>query len=260
MVRPVTRIGLSLRFEQIACPARVRTGSEGWPGDCFRRARTAAVYRGVNLLLLPGCLLLFLCGGISTASAAYVTDQIPVTLRRGPGNEYRILKSLTSPAAVEIIEDGERYLKVRTADGTEGFMLKQYVVLQEPAAVVADRLQREQTTLRKKVADLSEQNRRLQALQSETGNTLEQTETALHKVKSQYEKLQEGAKDVTETLAERDRLQQENQEQRQQIASLKEENHYLWRNNILRWFFAGAGVLAIGWLMGRRPPRRSRSF
>jgi SH3 domain protein len=139
-------------------------------------------------------------------------------------------------------------------------MLKQYVVLQEPAAVVADRLQREQTTLRKKVADLSEQNRRLQALQSETGNRLEQTETALHKVKSQYEKLQEGAKDVTETLAERDRLQQENQEQRQQIASLKEENHYLWRNNILRWFFAGAGVLAIGWLMGRRPPRRFRSF
>lgn len=216
--------------------------------------------QGCKQLVQVMTVLLLIAGSFSSAWAAYITDQIPVTLRRGPGNEYKILKSLTSPDKIEILEENENYFKVRTVDGTEGYILKQYVTRQEPYAVVAGRLQREQTALRKKVADLNQQNQELQTLQAENRTLLQQTETELHKVQGDYEKLRKGAQNITETMAERDRLQRENQEQLQKIASLEKENQDLWRNNILRWFFAGVGVLCLGWFLGRRPPRRTRSF
>lgn len=240
---------------------RSKTG-EGILRREFRMEQAEFMGRGQGCKQLVRVMIVLLLLGVSFSSAwaAYITDQIPVTLRRGPGNEYKILKSLTSPANIEILEENDNYFKVRAADGTEGYILKQYVTRQEPSAVVAARLQREQTALRKKVADLKQQNQDLQALQAENSTSLQQTETELRKVQGDFDKLRQGAQNITETLAERDRLQQENQEQLQKIASLKKENQYLWRNNILRWFFAGVGVLCLGWLLGRRPPRRTRSF
>ncbi|ABA87759.1 SH3 domain protein [Syntrophotalea carbinolica DSM 2380] len=240
---------------------RSKTG-EGILRREFRveRAGMTGKGQGCKALVQVMAVLLLLGGGFSSAWAAYITDQIPVTLRRGPGNEYRILKSLTSPASIEILEDNDNYFKVRTADGTEGYILKQYVIRQEPSAVIAARLQREQTVLRKKVDELRQQNQDFQALQAENRTLLQQTETELRKVQGDYDKLRKGAQNITETMAERDRLQQENEEQLQKIAALEKENRYLWRNNILRWFFAGVGVLCLGWLLGRRPPRRTRSF
>ncbi|MGE4543160.1 MAG: TIGR04211 family SH3 domain-containing protein [Pedobacter sp.] len=231
MKRPITRVEISKRCERIG-PQLLHTDRHG-----------------LNLSLRLLMVLVLLGASISTAWGAYITDQIPVTLRRGPGTGYRILKSLTSSAKIEILEDGDDYVKVRTADGTEGYVLKQYVSSQEPQAVIAERLQREQLALRKKLDDLTEQNKKLQGVEAE-----------LQKITGQYERLQQGAQNITETMAERDRLQQENAAHLQKITSLEAENHYLWRNNILRWFFAGAGVLCLGWLLGRRPPRRTRSF
>lgn len=208
--------------------------------------------------LMIGLALLVTAG--SPAWGAYIADDIPITLRRGPGTQYRILKSLSGGAGIEILEEGDPYFKVRAADGTEGYVLKQYVTQQEPHAVIAARLQRQQAALRKQVDTLTERNQELEGRQSETHATLQQTEAELKKVREQYESLREGAQNVTETMAERDRLLEESRQQAQKIADLEKENNYLWRNNILRWFFAGAGVLFFGWLLGRRPPRRTRSF
>lgn len=258
-----TKTGRSVCGER-TCPPFPPSGLRSKPVAWGRRYLNQILLnmgtRGMKRLLCMGVVTLLFAGHVSVARAAWVTDQIPVTLRRGPGNEYRILKSLTSPAGIEILEEGEGYFKVRTTDGTEGYILKQYVTRQEPQAVIAERLQREQTALRKKLSVLTEQNQGSQALQDETQAILRRSEAELQKVRGQYERLKKGAQNVTETMAERDRLLQENQEHLQKIAALEKENRYLWRNNILRWFFAGAGVLLLGWFLGRRPPRRTRSF
>ena len=223
-------------------------GWVGWLDRQFRVSTSGAV-RHIPSRAVPMLLVVLLGATAATAQGAYITDQIPVTLRRGPGSEYRILKNLTSTSRIEILQDGEAYVKVRTTDGTEGYVLKQYVTTQQPHALIAEGLQREQSALREQLAELTDQNHRLKGVEAE-----------LQKVTAQYERLQKGARNVTETIAERDLLRQKTEAYVQKIAELEKENHALWRNNILRWFFAGAGVLCLGWLLGRRPPRRSRSF
>ena len=249
MKRPITRGRISERYERMDSPPLQPDRQASWLDQNTSAPLSGSGRHGLQLLLRLLMILVLLGVTISTAWGAYITDQIPVTLRRGPGTGYRILKSLTSSAKIEILEDGDGYVKVRTADGTEGYVLKQYVSTQEPNAVIAERLQREQLALRKKLEDLTEHNKKLQGV-----------EAKLKKITGQYERLQQGAQNITETMVERDRLQQEAEAHLQKIASLEAENHYLWRNNILRWFFAGVGVLCLGWLLGRRPPRRSRSF
>ncbi len=246
MNRPATRVELPVRYQRIDLSLFESGREVRWIGQATTVSMPGAWRRGLKLLLM---VLVLFGASLSTVWGAYITDQIPVTLRRGPGTGYRILKSLTSSAKIEILEDGDDYVKVRTADGTEGYVLKQYVSSQEPHAVIAERLQREQLALRKKQEELTAQNKKLQGVEAE-----------LQKITGQYERLQQGARNITETMAERDHLQQETEAHLQKIASLEAENHYLWRNNILRWFFAGTGVLCLGWLLGRRPPRRTRSF
>ena len=80
------------------------------------------------LLLLP----LTLPAGIVCAETQYVSDQLIITLREGKGNEYKIIKTLKAGTPLEIIEENERYLKVRTESGSEGWVLKQYVTEETP--------------------------------------------------------------------------------------------------------------------------------
>lgn len=249
MKRPIISGGIAQRYEHRDTPLLQPGRQVSWFGQITCVPMLGAGRYGLNLSLRLLMVSVLLGASVSTAWGVYITDQIPVTMRRGPGTGYRILKSLTSSAKIEILEDGESYVKVRTEDGTEGYVLKQYVSTQEPHAIIAERLQREQLALRKKLEELTEQNNKLQGVEAQ-----------LQKTTGQYERLQQGAQNITETMAERDRLQQENAAHLQKITSLEAENHYLWRNNILRWFFAGAGVLSLGWLLGRRPPRRTRSF
>jgi SH3 domain protein len=210
--------------------------------------------RRVLLLLLLGMALPAL------AEQGYITDRLHITLRRGPGNEYKILKSLPSATPVEILERGERYLKVRLEDGEEGYVLTQYVSDEMPSVLVAERLRRERDRLRDRLKALEDKERALQAELTAAGGRLQRSESELRKTTEQFQVLQAGSEHVTEIMSERDRLRQETQDLQAKLTVLKKDNARLLRTDIFRWFLAGAGVLWLGWLLGRRPPKRSRSF
>lgn len=210
--------------------------------------------RVLLLLLLLGMALPAL------AEQGYITDRLHITLRRGPGNEYKILKSLPSATPVEILERGERYLKVRLEDGEEGYVLTQYVSDEMPFVLVAERLRRERDRLGDRLKALEDKERALQAELTAAGGRLQRSESELRKTTEQFQVLRAGSEHVTEIMAERDRLRQENQDLQARLTVLKKDNARLLRTDIFRWFLAGAGVLWLGWLLGRRPPKRSRSF
>jgi SH3 domain protein len=210
--------------------------------------------RVLLLLLLLGMALPAL------AEQGYITDRLHITLRRGPGNEYKILKSLPSATPVEILERGERYLKVRLEDGEEGYVLTQYVSDEMPYVLVAERLRRERDRLRDRLKALEDKERALQAELTAAGGRLQRSESELRKTTEQFQVLQAGSEHVTEIMSERDRLRQETQDLQAKLTVLKKDNARLLRTDIFRWFLAGAGVLWLGWLLGRRPPKRSRSF
>ncbi|MEZ4483529.1 MAG: TIGR04211 family SH3 domain-containing protein [Syntrophotaleaceae bacterium] len=217
------------------------------------------------------CCLLLVVSIFSAVSAEaetrYVSDQIAITLRRGPGTEYKILKSLPTGTAVEFLEEEEKYLKVRTRDGSEGYVLKQYITGTLPKAYVIARLEKELTQLQERMADMAKRAQGWTAEKEELQRQVSDVQQAFNSEKSkrasldkEHQALLAGAKNVADLLKERDRLKVENEKYAADLVQLRQENDDILRKAIVKWFLAGAGVLFVGWLMGKRSRPRKRAF
>ena len=65
-------------------------------------------------LVAFACLL---CASLAHAETRYVTDKLSIELRRGPGNEYKITRTLEAGLALEVIEQTpDGYSRVRVGD------------------------------------------------------------------------------------------------------------------------------------------------
>jgi len=104
------------------------------------------------------------------AEPAYVTDRFEITLRTGPGTQHKILKMLPSGTRLQVLErNDEGYVRVRSEDGVEGWVLARYLQ-EEPVArerlaqaqARLDRLRKEVAALRRENGDLKKENARLQ--------------------------------------------------------------------------------------------------
>ena len=73
------------------------------------------------LLLFSGAL-----GAQALADQRYVTDQLVITLRAEAGEGARTLGSLRTGTPLVVLEEVGSFLRVRTDDGVEGYVLKQY--------------------------------------------------------------------------------------------------------------------------------------
>jgi len=69
------------------------------------------------------------------AETMYVTDQLRLGLHRAEDTGDRPYRTLTSGAAMEVIERNRFYAHVRTADGDEGWVKVAYLVDAKPAAL-----------------------------------------------------------------------------------------------------------------------------
>ncbi len=201
------------------------------------------------------------------AETRYVSDQIAVTLRRGPGTEYKILKSLTTGTAVEFLEEEEGYLKVRAKDGSEGYVLKQYISARLPKVYVISRLEKQLAQLQQQLATMTRQAEGWTGEKIELQRQLADVQQALNNEKEQHGRLakqhqvlQDGTKNVADLLNERDRLKAENEKYATDLAQLRQDNDDILRKAIVKWFLAGAAVLFLGWLMGKQSRTRKRSF
>ena len=221
--------------------------------------------------VLVFCSLLLMVSLLSVvpaeADTRYVSDQIVITLRRGPGTEYKILKSLPTGAAVEFLEEEDNYLKVRTKDGSEGYVLKQYVTTTLPKAYAIARLEKERAQLQERLAAMAKRAQGWTAEKEELRRQVADVQQAFSSEKGKrarlakkHETLLEGAKNVSDLLKERDQLKAENEKYAADLAKLRQENDDILRKAIVKWFLAGAGVLFVGWLMGKRSRPRKRAF
>ena len=169
--------------------------------------------------------------GIVDAKTQYVSDQLLITMREGKGNEYKIIKMLTAGTPLEIIQEGPNYLKVRTQDGQEGWVLTQYITPETPKTEIIARLEKEVDQFKKT----------LEQYEGEKDSLQDQLKTA--KV--------ERSKTVVELTNERDRLKTLNDRLSTEAEHLRKENSLLKRLQILWWFLAGGGVFFVGWITGR---------
>jgi len=158
------------------------------------------------------------------AEPAWVTGEVRLNLRSGPGNQHQILGVLKTGDPLQVLERSEDWAKVRTAAGQEGWVPGGFLQTQPPAPTRPE--------------DLDDEAARLRSV-------LESTEAETSDLRRKSEEL--SASDS---------------EQKAEIERLTKENYRLHAGERWAEWITGALVLstgmALGALLSRISSRRQR--
>ena len=203
----------------------------------------------LHLLLIPLTFLICATAATATATDTYtVISDSEVPLRDGQGDKHKVLTLLQKEETVTALEDAGAWIKIRTATGSEGWMLKQYL---SSTPSVDDAF-----TLPTKNDQISEQP-------APPAKTTPASEKNIHTPPSGApvppKKTEPMPSEVTNSLPTEQMLNapdieanesESAEELRNKLAALTLENKELRENERIKWFLAGGGVFICGWLIG----------
>ncbi|HKK02174.1 MAG TPA: TIGR04211 family SH3 domain-containing protein [Desulfuromonadales bacterium] len=227
-----------------------------------------------SLLLLLVAAACLLAPAVQAADTRYVTDQLIITLRDAAAANAKVLTSLRTGSAVDVLQEQGRFLKVRIDDGREGYVLAQYITRDTPKTAIIARLEKTVGELKARQAALVKDKQALSSSQSSQGARMRElqqqhdqlaaelarSQAALKEQTARYQSLAASAKNVVQTVKERDELKTVNARLTAELGKLRGENTQMLRTGMIRWFLAGAGVFFFGWLAGKISRRKRRSF
>lgn len=180
------------------------------------------------VLLYVGAAL-FLCETITWAATAYVIDEVKLPFRSGPGPDRKIVDIISTGDQVDVLEDGEEWVRVRLRDGKEGWVLKRYLTANKPSRLLLAELQQSHTRLSAGAEELEKENEALKAANADITAALEEKTAALEELTRSYDDLKEAS----------------------------EASNFQMRKYLI-FFFSGAGILFIGILLGLVMKRQRR--
>lgn len=217
-------------------------------GFTDRQHRMKHILTGLALLLFATS---------SYAESRYVQDQLEITMRTGESTRNSIIRMLASGDRVELLETNpdSGYSKVRTRDGTEGWVLTRFLMT-EPAA------RQQLAALRVQAATLREEQRQreteLDGVRAENASLKSQLADMEGRFRQASRELAEIRKAASNVLAVNENnkaLSQEITDIQQQLDKMNAEADQLRRDTTRRWFMTGAGVAFGGLLLGLLIPR-----
>jgi len=212
--------------------------------------------KSISGILAIGLLILLPASQVA-AQSMWVSDEFEVMLRTGPSTNNAIERMLPSGTALEVLErdDETGYTRIRTAAGTEGWVLTRYL-MNEPSA-------REQlATLTNRLTNANAQGStltsQLDAVQGEY-DAASRSITDLERTNSQLEdELAEIKRTAANVLAVNDQNKQLRDQLANaeiQVATLEQQNRELTGQTTRYWFMTGALVLVVGMILGIWLPR-----
>jgi len=207
---------------------------------------------------------------LAFSEKAWVNDDLLITVRAQPTQASERLATLRTGDAVEVLErpKGSDFIRIRTADGIEGWSGAQYLVSKPVAKLRLHTLQRTVDAAQAELAQLHTIKDRLERANTELRSELAQSRRRFAQSESTREATARELADVrsvsANALALRDQkhaLEDTLAAQRAEQQKLTEQNRQLASRARRDWFLVGAGVLAFGLLLGlvigRRQHRRS---
>lgn len=196
--------------------------------------------------------LLLIVSGIEAAQArtVWVDDKLYLPVRSGAGTQYRIIENaLPSGTALQVLETGENYTKVRTPKGTEGWVSSQYLTDQP---IAADRLKRVSSELEDTKKALDEARSQLAKVTDER-DQLQSSESSLSDRTADLQQELRHIKDVASNSLNLERrnqeLSQENQKLKNDLEVLTAEKERLEASKESDFMLLGAGLVFGGVLL-----------
>lgn len=178
---------------------------------------------------------LFLCT-TAIAKKNYISGSQKVTFRSGPSVNNKVLKMIESEEAVDVLEAGEEWTKVKDSDGQEGYILSRFLTAETPYSLRFKWQKSQMDKLKESTVELSEKNK---ALSSEVEN--------LKQVEEELKNLRAGSADYLALKDNFDKLQKSSSSSEEKISALESKITTVY----IYWFLAGAGVFLFGLIMGK---------
>ena len=212
-----------------------------------------------NLIFL--LLLLTIPVGFVVAAHAdtqYVSDMLVLTIRDNPDKEANVLGNLKTADPVEVLETANRFMRIRTKEGLEGWVQKNFISAGKPKAIIIKEMKNEISQLKAKVeefensrdADLNE----IRASSQDDKLKLEQlTEKYNHLLKESKTK-------IAALTGERGKLKAINTELNIEVDNLTKDLNSHPKTKRIQYFLAGAGVLLLGFFLGLFSKRKKSYY
>jgi len=217
------------------------------------------LFIGLVVLNAPVGLLNSGPGPVGAAEPWHVAPQIDINLRAGKGTEFKILAILSAGTPIELIgaeEDG--WVRVRLADGTEGWMLKRYLGRGAPPLEAMADLQATTSKLEHEIEEQQEHLARLTANYQRSQAELKAAVKERAAIQVAYDNILKDAAEVINIKKRLGATTENLQELKQHLAVVEQENEDLRSNKNIWWFVAGGGIIFLGWLIGMLTGRNRR--
>jgi len=194
------------------------------------------------------------------AETMYVRDILKITMRAGRGVEYKILEVLESGKEVEVLSIDEEWANVRLQNGKEGWVSGKYLTSEKTDSLVLKRIQEKESLLASQIAGLRAENVKLKDEVKGLSLQLAESRQNLFEINKSYENLKSKSGGYIQLESDYKKTAQKLAEQNNKAESLEDELTRLLQQQNIKWFFSGAAVLIVGFIIGysaRREKRRS---
>ena len=198
------------------------------------------------------------------AEVVWVSDQFEIMMRTGPSTDNAIKLMLSSGRQLEVLERDENlgFTKIRTAGGTEGWVLSRYLV-SEPSA--REQLAILNNQLISANADATSIGLQLNVIKGKYDDTRQQIralENDNTRLESELTEIKRTAANVLSIDSRNKELQQKLTDAEIKVSIIEQENLKFSNQKFQYWFLSGAMVLLVGiflglWLRKSRWQRRS---
>jgi SH3 domain protein len=198
--------------------------------------------RGVLcLLVLAGAVSILLSPACLHAGSMYVRDWIVITLRSAPNETALAMGTASTNDLVEVLEDGDGWVRIQTKDGKEGWVATRFLSPQPPKTLQLKQLE-------DKFKALQVENMRLRGMIA--GHTSGGAAVAGAGATGMAGPPEVAFADCPSLKADHDRLLRDKQEYTKKINILDAENKKLKTSERLFFTFIGGIFIILGIVIG----------
>ncbi len=205
-------------------------------------------------IVLAG-ICLFLLSSSAFSQSIYVTDNVKAMFRTGPGNDHKIMKTVSSGEKLTVMETLEKWTRVKRSNGEEGWVLNQWLSEDVPKNIRLSRLEKKHERLLEKFATLKTASAESENENKNLKSTLAITKKNERDSRNAYGNLKKASANYL-------KLEADYKAAKAKLGKVANEadllNDQLTQKNIT-WFLTGAGVLFLGIILGFNSKRQRRS-
>jgi len=216
---------------------------------------------GYCFLVLFFSWVLLLAAERCLAETRYISDVLHVNLLAGKGQGEK-LKLLKSNDPVEVVEETDGFVRVRTEDGTVGWVSARFVMDAQPKTQIIHELQLRLADTESRLAALSSSSRHGGGEQASAAAAapprLPAEPGGWPELARRYEELLSKSRRAVELVEQFDTLKSSYDRLSGESDGLRVEVKRLQRQRDILWFLAGSGVFGAGWLAGKLSSRRKQ--